>query len=332
MVRLEDVANDSGFSRATVSRVINNESLVKPESLKKIKESMDRLGYKPNMVARALSSGRKNTVAVLLPDVTSPYYANLLRGITDVSQDAYYHTITKSISKIDLVLDLIESNMVDGFIIRHSSAFDRIKAVLKKISTTNIPIIFIGKPFNDSKSPSVIVDNVGGARKMAHYFAGNNYKKILFITGRRDNIDSNDRKYGFRMGLGECGFDIKNLVEAEGDFSKEKGYLIAKEYLSNNDFDAVFAANDSSAMGVLHFLNENSVKVPEDVSVAGFDDAFFSEYLWPPLTTVRQPMYEIGKITMQNILLMINKNNSVSKEVILPTELVIRKSCIRKTY
>ncbi len=331
MVRLEDVALDSGFSRATVSRVINNESQVKPETVGKIKESMKRLGYKPNMVARALSNGRKNAVAVLLPDVTSPYYTNLLRGITDVSQDVYYHTIIKSISKIDLAYDLVDSNMVDGFIIRHSSAYEKINVLLKKISRTNIPVIFIGKPFSDSRSPSVIVDNVGGARKMAHYFAGNNYKKILFISGREDNIDSNDRKYGFRMGLAECGFDLKNLIETAGDFSKEKAYQIAKEYLSNNDFDAVFAANDNSAMGVLHFLNENNIKVPEMVSVAGFDDTFFSEYLWPPLTTVRQPMYEIGKIAMQNILLMINKDNSVSKEVILPTELIIRKSCIERT-
>jgi len=330
MVRLEDVASDSGFSRATVSRVVNDESLVKPETVKKIKESMERLGYKPNLVARALSNGRKNAVAVLLPDVSSLYYTNLLRGITDVSQDVYYHTIIKSISKIDLAADLIDSNMVDGFIIRHSSSYEKINILMKKITKTGMPVVFIGKPFNDGNSSSVIVDNVGGGRKMAHYFAGNNYKKILFISGREDNIDSNDRKYGFRMGLKECGFDLKNLVEAEGDFSKEKGYQIAKEYLCRREFDAVFAANDNSAMGVIHYLNENAVKIPEDVSVAGFDDTFFAEYLWPPLTTVKQPMYEIGRIAMNNILLMINNDKSVSKEVILPTELIVRKSCARK--
>ncbi len=327
MARLEDVAEDSGFSRATVSRVINEEHLVKPDTVRKIKESMEKLGYRPNMMARALSSGRKNAIAVLLPDVTALYYSNLLRGITDVSQDVYYHTIVKSISKIDLAADLVDSGMVDGFIIRHSSSIEKIDLLIRKIEKTSMPVIFIGRPFSGSKSPSIIVDNVGGARKMAHYFAGNNFKKILFITGHRDNIDSNDRRYGFKMGLAEHGFNLKNLVEAEGDFTKEKAYQIAGEYLGGKEYDAVFAANDNSAMGVLHFLNENNIKVPDEVSVAGFDDAFFAEYLWPPLTTVRQPMYEIGRVAMNNVLMMINREPSVPGEVILPTELIIRKSC-----
>ena len=327
MARLEDVAKDSGFSRATVSRVINEETRVKPETVRKIKESMEKLGYKPNLAARALSSGRKNAVAVLLPDVTALYYSNLLRGITDVAQDVFYHTIVKSIQKIDLAADLIDSNMVDGFIIRHSSYNEKIDRLIKKIEKSQIPVIFIGRPFNDSRSPSIIVDNVGGARKMGHYFAGNNYRKILFITGRADNIDSNDRKYGFRMGLSERGYNLENLVEAEGDFSKEKAYQIATRYLKNGEYDAVFAANDNSAMGVLHYLNENGIKVPEDVSVAGFDDAFFAEYLWPPLTTVRQPMYQIGQVAMNNMLRIIGRESSVPAEVILPTELIVRKSC-----
>jgi len=331
MARLDDVAEDSGFSRATVSRVINEEHLVKAETVKKIKASMEKLGYKPNLMARALSSGKKNAIAVLLPDVTALYYSNLLRGITDVSQEVYYHTIVKSILKTDLAEDLVDSKMVDGFIIRHSSSIEKIDLLIKKLERNSIPVIFIGRPFNNSKSPSIIVDNVGGARKMAHYFAGNNYERILFITGRKDNIDSNDRKYGFKMGLSEQGFDLKNLVEAEGDFSKEKAYQIAKDYLVNKEFDAVFAANDNSAMGVLHYLNENNIKVPEEVSVAGFDDAFFAEYLWPPLTTVRQPMYEIGRVAMNNILMMINKDTSATNEVILPTELIIRKSCKYKS-
>ena len=330
MVRLEDVAEDSGFSRATVSRVINEENKVKPDTVKKIKASMEKLGYKPNMMARALSSGKKNTVAVLLPDVTSLYYTNLIRGLNDVAQDVYYHIITKSISKENQAEELLDSNIVDGFIIRHSSSSEKIDRLLKKIYKKKLPVIFIGKPFNNSISPSVIVDNVGGARKMAHYFFGNKYRKILFVTGRSDNIDSNDRKYGFRMGLQECGFDMDNLVEVEGDFSREKGYEAAEKYLKNGDFDAVFAANDSSAMGVLLYLNENRIKVPDEISVAGFDDAFFAEYLWPPLTTVRQPMYEIGKVAMKNILKIIDSNPSMNNETIFSTELVIRKSCSSK--
>ena len=327
MVRLEDVAEDSGFSRATVSRVINEESKVKSETVEKIKASMEKLGYRPNMLARALSSGKKNSIAVLLPDVTTLYYTRLLRGINDVAQDVYYHTIVKSISKIENAADLIDSNMVDGFIIRHSRSFEKIDFLMKKINKKNMPVIFIGRPFNDSESPSVIVDNVGGARKMAHYFFSKNYRKILFVTGKNDNIDSNDRKYGFRMGLLECGFDVNSLVEVEGDFTREKGYEIAKKYMKNGGFDAVFAANDESAMGVLLYLNENSIKVPEEVSVAGFDDAFFAEYLWPPLTTVRQPMYEIGQTAMKNILKIIDRDPSVKNETIFSTELVIRKSC-----
>ena len=327
MIRLEDVAKDSGFSRATVSRVINDESKVHPETAKLIRASMEKLGYRPNLIARALSSGRNNAVALLLPDVTSFYYTNLIRGAGDAAEDAHYHVITKSISKPNQAEELMNSNLVDGFIIRHSSFSERIDRLLKNCIKKKTPVVFIGKPFNEYTCPSIVVDNVGGARKMAHFFAKNNYRRILFIGGRHDNLDSNDRKFGFRLGLQESGFSLQDLVEVEGDFSRERGYEIARTYLSDRSFDAVFAANDESAMGVLLYLNERSIRIPEEVSVAGFDDTYFAEYLWPPLTTIRQPMYDIGHIAMTQVLKMIGESSPNGNETILPTELIVRRSC-----
>jgi DNA-binding LacI/PurR family transcriptional regulator len=327
MTKLDDVAQDSGFSRATVSRVINEEGKVRPETVKRIRASMEKLGYKPNLVARALSSGKNNTVLVLLPDHTTLYYTNLIRGVNDVAQDVYYHVITKSISKAKQAEDLLNANLVDGFIIRHSSASEHIDRLLQRIIKKSVPVVFIGKPFNGSECPSIVVDNVGGARKMAHYFAQNHYRRILFISGKHDNIDSNDRKFGFRMGLHEAGFPLENLVEVEGDFSRETGYDIARRHLKDGAIDAVFAANDETAMGVLLYVNENQMRIPQEISVAGFDDAFFAEYLWPPLTTVRQPMYEIGHTAMSNLLHLIQGDQDIRCETILPTELMIRKSC-----
>lgn len=326
-ITIDDVAKRAGYSRATISRVINNDRRVRPSTMLRVKEVIEELGFVPNAVAAALSGGKTRTVGVLLPDISSPYYSNLLEGIDHVAIDRRYHIILKTKHSIKGVLELLETNKVDGLLIRHSRDPEDDATLVNRLRALGIPFIFIGKPIGDEHADAIMVDNVGGAREMAHHFVEHGFRSILFISGKHENLDSRDRTYGFSLGLTESHFDMAQLQTVEGDFSRECGYDIAGELLSNRRFEAVFAANDRMALGVLLYCHEHGLRVPDDVAVAGFDDAFFSEYLWPPLTTVRQPMHEIGTVAMENMIMAIEGSRLSTSRIILPTRLVRRRSC-----
>lgn len=326
-VTIEDVARHTGFSRATISRVLNNEQGVRPSTIEKVKAAVEELHYIPNIMASALSGGKTRVVAVLLPDIASTYYSSLLEGVDRVAQERDYQIVLKTRQNPRSTLNLIDTGMVNGFIIRHSRHPEGDAALLSRLKRKGIPFIFIGRPTEGDDSPAIMVDNVGGARDMARHFVDHGFRSILFISGEKGNLDSNDRSYGFRVGLSENGFDLGGLQVVEGDFSRERGYAIAAEFLSNGRVDAVFAANDRMALGVLLYCHEHGIRVPEDMAVAGFDDTVFAEFLWPPLTTVRQPMRDIGGVAMERMIAAIEGTRADTTRIILPTRLVCRKSC-----
>jgi len=324
---IEDVAARSGFSRATVSRVINKEGSVKPATAQKVERVIRELGYAPNGMARALPGGRTRTLAIVLPDVVRQYYSFLLAGADTAAGERGYHLLIKTGNWKKALVDLIEERRVDGFIIRNAGEPAVDPAVLARLARRGLPYLFIGKPPEDGGVPSILIDNVGGAREMAHHYAEHGYGRILFITGPRNSIDSNDRIYGFKLGLNERGIAAEGIVFAEGDFSREGGYQAAAACLPQGGFQAVFAASDQAALGVLNYCNERAIRVPEDLALTGFDDTFFADCLWPPLTTVRQPMYEIGAAAVQTIIAWLEGSQARGARVILPTQLVIRRSC-----
>ena len=194
-VTVEDVAAYCGFSRATVSRVLNREQSVRPATVKKVKEAIRELGYVPDASARALSGGRRNMIAVLLPDVTMPYYASLLESADKAAEERSYHLLIQTREYKRAVLQLIEEQRADGYIIRNSGTPEVDRAIVNKLSGCGLPFIFIGKAMGDGVL-SIGVDNVGGARDLAHHFADHGFRDILFITGPPKKIDSNDRIYG----------------------------------------------------------------------------------------------------------------------------------------
>lgn len=326
-VTIDDIAKRAGYSRATVSRVLNGEGSVRPATAERIQTAITDLGYIPSPLASALSGGKTRVIAVLLPDVATPYYSALLEGCDRVAQERGYHLILKTKQDPKSIMSVVESGLADGLIIRHSRDPEDDLPLIKELKRQEIPFIFIGKPLEGVDSQSIMVDNVGGAREMAHHFVEHGFRRILFISGSASSLDSRDREYGFRMGLSERGFDLSQLSTVEGDFSREGGYRIAEDYFGRYSVDAVFAANDHTALGVLFYCHEHGLKVPEEVAVAGFDDVFFTEFLWPPLTTVMQPMREIGTVAMENMIMTIEGSKISATRIILPTRLITRRSC-----
>jgi LacI family transcriptional regulator len=326
-ITIEDVATRSGYSRATVSRVINREGSVRPATIAKVQQAIEQLGYAPNGMAQALSGGKTRTLAVVLPDVLRQYYSYLLAGADAVAEEKGYHLLIKTGNCAKAFLDLIEQRRVDGFIIRNAGEPAVDTRILARLARHGLPCLFIGRPPDGSVVPSIQIDNVGGARAMARHYAEHSFRKILFITGSPNSIDSNDRVYGFKLGLSESGIDPEGVVFAEGDFSRETAYQAAARHLSTVRFQAVFAGSDQAALGVLNWCNDQGVRIPEDLALTGFDDSLFADCLWPPLTTVRQPMYEIGASAVQTIIGWLEGSPARQMRTILPTQLVVRRSC-----
>ena len=326
-ITIEDVAAHSGCSKATVSRVINHDKRVRPETAAHVLKAIEEIGYYPNTIARALSGGKTYAVAVVVPDNwhEQPYYIKLIDAIEDVADSKGYHIILMRRKYIDSVVDLVNQKRIDGMIIRNMLETEKENNLFSRMERMGLPFILTGQPIADY--PFVKADNIGGGRAVASYFCEMGYKKILFISGPEGHIDSVDRIAGLRVGLSEKGFDLNNLIIRTGDYTRESGYNAAKRFFSSQSADAVFAANDRMALGVLLYFRENGIKVPDDISLAGYDDNFFSEFLSPPLTSVKLPMYEIGTIAMESLIRMIENKDRPAIKMILPSMLIKRSSC-----
>jgi DNA-binding LacI/PurR family transcriptional regulator len=324
---IDHVAARCGFSRATISRVLNHEGSVKPATMEKVEKAIRELGYTPNSMAIGLSGGKSRTIAVLIPDVRREYYSGLLAGADTAAEELGYDILLKTKNNWKSLLSLVDGGRVDAFIIRNTGFQVLDGDFFARLENRGVPSLFIGKPIDELRYPSVLIDNVGGARLMAHHYVEHGFRRILFITGREENLDSKDRLFGFKLGLGEKGYKPERLFMAEGDFSQASGYEAARVAMEREKVDAIFAANDHMALGVICYCRDKGIRVPEDLAVTGFDDEFFAEYLQPALSTVQQPQYDIGAVAVRNVIRLLEGSGTVEHQVILPTRLQIRRSC-----
>jgi len=323
---VEEVARECGLSRATVSRVLNGASRVKPQTVERVQRAIAKLGYHPNAHARALSGGPSGTIAVLLRGVNwKPYYSTLLEGIEEVASREGLYVLLRTRDYLAAAPRILEEGRADGFIIRNMDQGEAHRRLFTRLKGKEVPFVLVGDPLDDCHS--ITIDNVGGARAMARHFAEHSFRRILFIGGPEGHVDSTDRLYGFKLGLSERGLDPATMNVTYGDFSTPSGFHAMRAGFSKGLHEAVFAANDRMALGAILYLRQEGLRVPEDVAVAGFDDSFFTEYLSPPLTTVRQPFRELGVTAMEAMIRLLAGAPTRRIHMILPTPLVVRASC-----
>ncbi|MFQ3620099.1 MAG: LacI family DNA-binding transcriptional regulator [Spirochaetales bacterium] len=324
-VTIEEVAKHCGVSRATVSRVLNKEPRVKPATIAKVERAMQELGYNPNSHARALSGGSTKTLAVLLPGTWRDYYGPLLKGMDEVSARRGYYLLLRSYHYLSEADKIIQEQRVDGFIIRNMDQPEEHKRLFRRLDRAGLPFILIGNPFPEY--PSIHIDNVGGARAVARHFVIHHFQSIVFLAGPETNIDSNDRYYGFCLGLAEAGMDPQKVRFYRGDYSIESGFSVMAKIHSDGLPEAIFSANDRMALGILQYCRKQGIRIPQDMALTGFDDTFFAQYIHPSLTTVRQPIQEMGSLAMEKLIQLVEGHPLASLHVILPTLLLIRESC-----
>lgn len=326
---IRDVAREAGVSVATVSRVINESGPVKDETRRRIREVAQRLRFTPNTTARNLSTRRTHTIGVLLPDVYGEFFSEIMRGIDQAARQHKYHVIVSSSHS--------EASEVDAAVRAMRGRVDGLILMAAELDTTTFaanlpdraPVVLINAPISDSQFDTLNIDNFGGAYTMTLHLVRLGHKDMRMIRGSERNQDASEREKGFRAALAKAGIACGKDWIVPGDFTEVSGYFATQQILAAEPRPtAIFAANDSMAVGALSALRDAGLRVPEDVAVVGFDDIPIAEYVSPSLSTVRVSIATLGTRAAERLFASIKAHNKTErKHEVLPTELVIRRSC-----
>ncbi len=328
-ITIKEVAARAGVSIATVSRVINNSGIVHQQTRDAIMLAAKELQYVPNVSARNLSRSKTDTIGLLLPDLHGEFFSEVIRGVDQTAQHSHHHLIVSSShnkkSEIEAALHLMRGR-VDGMIIM-SPQIDA--HTLHANIPRSMPVVLLNCFVEGNAFDSINIDNFSGAYAMVSHLIGHGHRRIAIIKGSQSNYDADQRLYGYRKAMLEAGIAGDDLIEIAGDFTEEQGYAAAKEIIALAVRPtAIFASNDSMAIGAIGALREAGIKVPADIAVAGFDDIPISKYIRPPLSSVHVSIAELGEHAMQRLVMAIEKkNNYVKQHTALPASLVIRESC-----
>ena len=329
---LEEVARAAGVSRATVSRVVNGSPKVSQDVRRTVEREIARLGYVPNRAARSLVTRRSDSVGVVITEPTArlfvdPFFPRLLRGISGElgSRDLQLVLLMPEPGRDAARAEAyLSGGHVDGVLLVSLHGDDPLP---KRLAGRGIPIVVGGRPPRGAAVSYVDVDNRGGARAAVGHLASLGRKVIATIAGPSDMGAGVDRLAGYREGLEEAGLPFSRDLEAVADFGHDGGLQAMRDLLAvRPDIDAVFAASDLMAAGALQALRQARRHVPDDVAVVGFDDSQLAATTQPPLSSVRQPIEEMGREMVRLLVESTERPDPVPRHVVLGTELVRRAS------
>lgn len=307
---IQDVARVAGVSTATVSRALSNPERVSDSARRKVLEAVEKTGYVVNEAARNLRQQRANAIGVIAPDLSNPFFSSIIAGIEQIAgPNGFGVLVTESSMTGQGAFDhasLLASARVDGFVVLDGQ-MDLSRLRNRSKGLTQVPVVSACEYPADMPAPSVTVDNAGGAEKAVRHLVDLGHTKIGHITGPRGNILTTTRLEGFREALQSMGLTVREDFILPGDFNLEAGKLAAEIWRTMEDRPtAMFCASDQQAFGFISQLSRQGFRVPEDVSVIGFDDIEVSGFFVPALTTISQPRLELGRMAARMLLDRIN--------------------------
>lgn len=328
-VTITDVAKAAQVSIATVSRVFNKSGRVDPETRRRVMEAANALNYIPDARGRSLSTRRAEVIGLLLPDLYGEFFSEVIRGADQTARQNCYHLLLSSShnSKEDIAAALhAMRGRVDGIIIMspHLDAH-----TLNTNLPHGIPAVVLNCYLDGEAFDALNIDNFNGAYQLVKHLLGHGHTRIAIIKGTEQNIDAQERLRGYRKALEDAGAFIDGRYELQGNFDEESGYHAVREILSLTPRPtAVFASNDSMAIGALSALRAKGVDVPGELAIAGFDDIPVAEFLTPGLTTMRVHISTLGVKAVEELLSAITgKSTHEKKQTLIVPELVVRESC-----
>lgn len=331
MTTIQQVANEAGVSVATVSRVINNHQSVSTQTRLKVEEVIRRLNYEPNILGRNLRRAQSRMILVLVPSISNPFYSKIVQGIEDVASQYKYNILlgtTESIAERGKsYLNILKQKSADGII-----SMDPVVDLSELAGLDDTyPVIQCCEYSENLEFPYVTIDNLMAAYKAAKHLISQGYKRIAMINSDERFLYARQRKQGYLMALREYDIEYRDEWMIHTELGFEGGQEATRTFLSlNNRPDAIFAVADTLAIGALSAIKETGLSVPHDIAVVGFDNIPFSEMTNPTLSTVSQPMYDIGAKAAHMLLQKIEDPNSSIDNAILNHELIIRESSVVK--
>ena len=329
---LEAVALAAGVSRATVSRVVNGSDRVTPATRKAVEQEIRRLAYVPNRAARSLVTRRTESVGLVIPEPTTklfgdPFFPRLIRGINAVLGEADQLLVLltpQSAHDEEQLGRYLVSGHLDGALLVSLHGADPLPAFLAE---RGIPVVVGGRPMRGAPVDFVDVDNVQGALQAVRHLIALGRRRIVTVTGPLDMAPAQDRLTGYRSALGEAGIDHDPTLELAGDFEQTAARETVERFIAaGGRFDAVFAASDAMALGAISAIRRAGLRVPQDIAVVGYDDSALALSSDPPLSSVRQPIEEMGREMARAMLAQLGAPRQVARSVVLATELIVRGS------
>ena len=336
-VSIKEVAKIADVSIATVSRCINNPEKVTERTRLKVQAAIQETGYSPNTLAQSFRRGRTNLVMVVLPSIGDPFFTAVMRGIRTAAKAKGYSVLIEETQLNTMTADeigaMLVSKQTDGIILLASmSPFGT--EILSAKSQRRIPIVIGCETVSPElvEFPSVHIDNIAAAKEATNYLVSQGHERIGMICGQVSSLLTKDREYGYRAAMKQAGLPIAEGWVVEGQLTIAGARKATRELINNNRRPtAIFCANDEMAIGCLHEAKSAGLRVPDDISVIGFDDIRYAEVTDPPLTTISQPAEEIGERVMYRLCRRIDDGKHENSEAeIVPHKLVIRQSVAKR--
>ncbi len=324
---IADIAAQAGVSKMTVSKVINNRPGISEATRQRVLHLVEQLGYTAHPTARALAAGRTNTLGVIVPSLEQQYLSEVIRG-ADLSAHAAGINLLISTTLENTAQERLNvarfRNLVDGLLMVLPRSLARYADGLRE---TQVPVVVVAAASGDVPFPLVDADHQAGADAATTYLLSLGHRRIAFLKGRDDTAASLQRRQGHHAALRRAGLRPDPTLERHAGFTQPGGFRAAQSLLDlQTPPTAIFAANDLSAFGAIEAVRDRGLRVPQDISVIGFDDIPQASQIHPPLTTVRQPLIEMGTAGTDLLLTLLGGQPVPSERLIMPTELVVRAS------
>ena len=325
-VTIEDVAQQAGVSIATVSRVMNGTGTVAATTAVRVHQAITDLNYIPHAAARGLARQRTQTLGLVLPQISDTFFSALLRGMETVAREHEYALLIYTMQgRNPNQPPPLGQHNTDGLMVFTDGLSE---AALRHLHSQHFPLVLLHQsPPQGLDIPCVTFENKTGAYAVVSHLIGLGHRRIAFLAGPSGNEDSFWREKGYREAMADHDLVVAEELVGVGGFDEAVAATAVSQWLQQGlDIDAIFAADDESARGVMQAIQKANLRIPQDIALAGFDDSLLSRYLTPPLTTVHAPIEEAGRVATEKLIGLIN-DESVELLTLLPTELVIRRSC-----
>ncbi len=328
MVTIKEVAKLAGVSTTTVSYVINKSRFVSKETRTEVLKAINKLGYRPNIIARSLRSGKTNTVGLIICDLRNPFFSEIFQGIeTYMGKEGYNIIVINTNYDFDKekeAAEIFDAKQIEGVIVvPGGDSNENIKFLIER----NIPVVLLDKRVKNINVDIVLVNNVEGSKQLTEHLISLGHKRIGIITGPLSFTTGEERLEGYLKVLKKYSIpEDKDLIKI-GDFKKQSGYLLTLELLSLTlPPTAIFACNNLMGLGAMEAIKERKIHIPKEIGLVIFDDLSWFDHVNPPLTVVIQPSFRLGEIAGELLVNQIRKKRKKPKEVMLGVQLKIQES------